>query len=58
MTQCADKYEVRKLIEEKIGSSYLVPLLGVYDHAEEINPETLPNQFVLKPNHLSRPGSI
>lgn len=53
MTQCADKYEVRKLIEEKIGSSYLVPLLGVYDHAEEINPETLPNQFVLKPNHSS-----
>ena len=26
MTQCADKYEVRKLIEEKIGRSYLVPI--------------------------------
>ena len=25
-TQCADKYEVRKYIIEKIGKSYLVPL--------------------------------
>ena len=53
MTQCADKYEVRKLIEEKIGRSYLVPIYGAYDNAEEINPDTLPEQFVLKPNHSS-----
>lgn len=53
MTQCADKYEVRKLIEEKIGSSYLVPIYGVYDNAEEIDLDTLPDQFVLKPNHSS-----
>lgn len=53
MTQCADKYEVRKLVEDKLGGKYLVPLYGVYDHAEDIDLDSLPNQFVLKPNHSS-----
>jgi hypothetical protein len=48
-----DKYEVRKFISETIGEEYLIPLLGVYNDYDEIDFETLPNQFVLKPNHTS-----
>lgn len=43
-----DKYYVRKYIEEKIGSDYLVPLIGVWNSPEEIEWEKLPNKFVLK----------
>ena len=49
----ADKYTVRSYISETIGEQYLIPLLGVYDSVEEINWDSLPNQFVLKCTHGS-----
>ena len=52
-TVMADKYRARDYIKEKIGEEYLVPLLGVYEKAEEIDFDALPNQFVLKCNHDS-----
>ena len=55
-TQMVDKYEVRKIIEEKLGSGYTFPLLGVWNNADEIDFNKLPQQFVLKPTHDS--GSI
>lgn len=51
MTEYADKYAVRKHIEELFGEKYLIELLGAYDNVEEIDFEALPNQFVLKCNH-------
>ncbi|WP_180956127.1 ATP-grasp fold amidoligase family protein [Brachyspira pilosicoli] len=50
ITKCADKYLAREYIKEKIGEEYLIPLLGVWDKAEDINFDSLPNQFVLKVN--------
>jgi len=50
-TNMADKYKVRKIIADKIGEEYLIPLLGVYDKFEDIKFDKLPNQFVLKCNH-------
>ena len=50
-TRLADKYLVRNWIKEKIGEEYLIPLLGVWKKADDINFDTLPNQFVLKCNH-------
>lgn len=50
LTICADKYLVRNYIKEKIGEEYLVPLIGVYSNADEIDFNTLPDQFVLKVN--------
>ena len=50
MTKCADKYLVREYIREKIGEEYLIPLLGVWDKPEDIDFDSLPNQFVLKVN--------
>ena len=48
---CADKVAVRDFVEERIGEQYLIPIHGVYDHAEDIDYTTLPNRFVLKCNH-------
>lgn len=48
-----DKYTVRKYIAEKVGEELLIPLLGKYNNYEEIDFNSLPNKFVLKPNHTS-----
>lgn len=55
-TKCVDKYEVKKIVADKIGEEYVVPLLGVWNSFEEINFDELPNQFVLKTTHDS--GSV
>ena len=55
-TRLADKVAVREWITEKIGSQYLIPLLGVYDSFDEIDFDGLPSQFVIKCNHDS--GSV
>lgn len=52
-TILADKYLARKWIEKNVGEQYLVPLLGVWDSFDEIDFDSLPNQFVLKTNHGS-----
>lgn len=55
-TVMVDKYKVRNYIREKIGEEYLIPLIGVWDDPEDIDFETLPNQFVMKCNHNSGEG--
>jgi len=52
-TLCSDKYLVREYIKEKIGEEYLIPLIGAYDSPAEIDFDSLPNEFVLKPNHAA-----
>lgn len=47
----ADKFLVREWIREKIGDQYLIPLLGIWDRFDDIDFNTLPEQFVLKANH-------
>ena len=49
--QCADKYAVRAYIEQKGYGETLVPLLGTWEKAEEIDWDQLPQKFVLKCNH-------
>lgn len=52
-TLLADKYRVREYVEQKIGKEYLIPLLGKWDRVEDIDFDTLPNAFVIKPNNGS-----
>ena len=52
-TKLVDKYEVKKIIADIIGEEYIIPTLGVWDNAEDIDFESLPNQFVLKATHDS-----
>lgn len=47
----ADKVEVRDYVARTIGEQYLIPCLGVYDHAEDIDYDVLPDRFVLKCSH-------
>lgn len=50
-TIMADKYEAKKFVEERIGKEYVVPNYGVWDHFDDIDFESLPDQFVLKTTH-------
>ena len=47
----ADKYAVRTYIGRVLGEKYLIPLLGVWQKAEDIDFKSLPDQFVLKCTH-------
>ena len=49
--QCSDKLRVRGYVKEKIGDSYLVPLLGSWEDAKNIDFSKLPSRFILKCNH-------
>ena len=50
---CSDKYLVRKWVAERIGESYLIPLVGVWDYPSKIDFSRLPEKFVIKTNHGS-----
>lgn len=50
-TMLADKYRVREFIIERVGSEYLIPLLGVWEKVEDIDYSKLPDSFVLKTNN-------
>ena len=52
-TRCSDKYAVRSFVEEKGLKDILIPLIGVWDKATEIDFEKLPEEFVLKGTHGS-----
>lgn len=55
-TTLVDKYAVKSWVAEKIGDSYVIPTLGVWNKFEDIDFEKLPNKFVLKCTHDS--GSL
>ena len=48
-----DKYANRDYVAKLIGEEYLVPLLGAWDHFDDIDFQKLPDKFVLKCNHDS-----
>ena len=47
-TKLADKYEVKKIVADKLGEEHVIPLLGVWDKFDDIDFDQLPDQFVLK----------
>lgn len=47
-TTLVDKYEVKKLVADKIGEEHIIPTFGVWGNANDIDFDKLPNQFVLK----------
>ena len=51
VVKCADKYLVREYVKDCGYGEILVPLIGVFDNANEIDFEALPTRFVLKCNH-------
>lgn len=51
-----DKVAVKEYVAERIGLNFIIPTLGVWEKSEDIDWDSLPDQFVLKWNHDS--GSI
>ncbi|MBO4265418.1 MAG: glycosyl transferase [Clostridia bacterium] len=49
--KCADKYAVRDYIKSVGKEELLNELIGVWDSADQIDWDLLPNQFALKCNH-------
>ena len=52
-TMMVDKYLVKEYIVKILGEGHVIPTLAVYQNADEIDFEALPNQFVMKCNHDS-----
>ena len=50
-TMMVDKYAVKQYVADRIGEEYIIPTLGVWDTPEDIDWNSLPNQFVLKTTH-------
>lgn len=58
LTKLADKYAVREYVKEKIGIEYLNELYGFYTSFEDIDLDSLPEQFVIKAVHGSSTNLI
>lgn len=52
-TTMVDKHAVKDYVAQKIGGQYVIPLLGVWDRAKDIDFDALPDRFVLKTTHDS-----
>lgn len=52
-SQLVDKLAVRDHIAEVLGEEYLFPLLGKWESFQDIDFDSLPEQFVIKCNHDS-----
>lgn len=53
IVQCADKLGMREYVKRCGLESILTPIYAVYENAEQIDIDKLPNRFVLKCNHGS-----
>ncbi len=51
--ECSDKFAVRKYVEKKVGSQYLIPLIDHVKFPEELKFEDYGENFVVKANHDS-----
>lgn len=52
-TEMVDKVAAKDYVAGIIGKEYVIPTLAVYNSADEIDFDALPNQFVLKCTHDS-----
>lgn len=52
-TTMVDKYAVKDYVASIIGKEYIIPTLGVWESFDDIDFDSLPNQFVLKCTHDS-----
>lgn len=51
VSKCAGRVGAREYLKELNLDKYLIPIYGIYDKFEDINFDTLPNQFVMKCSH-------
>ena len=47
-TQLVDKVDAKRYVASIVGEQYIIPTLGVWDSVDEIDWDSLPDQFVIK----------
>ena len=57
-TMMVDKYAVKGYVAGIIGQDYIIPTLGVWERPEDIDFDSLPQQFVLKVTHGGGSGGV
>ena len=57
-TVMVDKVKAKEWVAERIGRKYIIPTLGVWERAEDMDFDALPDKFVIKCNHTSGLGNI
>lgn len=57
-TTMVDKYAVKQYVADKIGIDYIIPTIGIWNNVEDIDWQSLPNQFVLKTTHDGGSGGV
>ena len=53
ITKCADKFAVKDYVNEVVGPGHVVPTIASWDDPDQIDFDSLPDQFVLKVNWSS-----
>lgn len=57
-TTMVDKYAVKDYVANIIGEEYIIPNLGVWNKPEDIDFNSLPDQFVLKTTHAGGSSGV
>lgn len=52
-SRLVDKQAVKKIVATEVGDEYVIPTLAVYESADDIDFDALPDSFVLKCTHDS-----
>lgn len=55
-TLMVDKLKVKDYVASLIGEEYIIPTLGVWENAKDVDFNSLPDKFVIKCNHNSGQG--
>jgi hypothetical protein len=58
LRQMSDKIEVKRLVAERVGERYAVPLLGEWSDPMQVDFDRLGPSYVLKPNAQSGPYAM
>ena len=57
-TTMVDKAAVKQYVADRIGEEYVIPTLGLWETPDQIDFDSLPNQFVLKTTHGGGGGGV
>lgn len=57
-SQMVDKVAAKDYVAQLVGDECIIPSLAIYNNVDEINFDTLPDQFVLKTTHDSQSAII
>ena len=53
LTKMVDKHEAKRIVSDIVGEQFVVKEYGLFDKADDIEFDILPNEFVLKTTHFS-----